>query len=204
MKSLIITSAVFLFAGCRSGGSGIDNGAEAQAVKRSVSNGQISIIAQQDDDMRLLDTMSLYETGSIEQFKTGSFQHVRIKLADGREGKVQMVREGSVSMIVVRGELTDGFLGVGKNVVKDAFLVPNINGKVDPALSKAFAEKWAIKKIVADADNYGELKGGVKIYCPNRVELKKKDGSMHIAAYESVDCKSTLSILEAEVVGLKK
>lgn len=174
MKSLFITSAVFLFAGCRSGGSGVDTGAEALAVKRSVSNGQISIIAQQDDDMRLLDKISLYETGSFEQFRTGSFQHVRIKLADGREGKVQMVREGSVSMTVVRGELTDGFFGVGKNVVKDAFLLPNINGKVDPALSKGFQEKWAIKKIVAEADNYGELKGGVKIYCPNRVELKKK------------------------------
>jgi len=160
-------ASLIFVSGCRSGESSSD--ADAMAVKRTTNSyGEFVITAQKPDDMKIVDSGS-----SVVDFRTAS----------GKNGSVSLVRNGDFYFISVRQALADG-LGafITGQAMKDVFLIPKNGGLTDPTINKAKSEGWQIMKIVSDGESFADIKG-VRIYCPIRIEFKKKDGKPHVSEF---------------------
>ncbi|NBX18618.1 MAG: hypothetical protein EBR09_14780 [Proteobacteria bacterium] len=142
--------------------------AEAQAIKRYETDSEFIVVAQKPDDMRIV------EIGN---------SMVRFKTSAGRTGQVSLVRNGDYNFIAVREALADGFQAKLKDKsMRDVFLIPKINGRPDKTINQAKSEKWNIEKIVSTSESFAEAKG-IKIYCPVRIEFRKKDGKRHVSEF---------------------
>lgn len=182
MRTLLLV-ALFALAGCRPGNSSGE--ADAQAVKRTVKNGEFIITAQKPDDMMIVDSGK---------------GNTSVRTASGKNGEVAIIRTNEVFLITVRQALADGIgAWMSGQVLRDVFLVPTVNGKPDPLLIKAKSEKWRIEKIISYADNFGEVKG-VKIYCPNRIEFRKSDGSRQVSEFPEQSCATALQDRAVNVI----
>lgn len=71
---------------------------------------------------------------------------------------------------------------VSGQAMRDVFLIPKVNGRKDPNISAAKAENWKIERIVSDSKSFADIKG-IKIYCPTRIEFRKKDGKPHVSEF---------------------
>ncbi|MEN9808824.1 MAG: hypothetical protein RLZZ488_391 [Pseudomonadota bacterium] len=157
---------VIVFTGCRDGETAAD--ADAQAIKRYQSNGQFVIAAQKPDDMSIVDAGN---------------RQVSFRTATGKNGTISFINNGEYYLISIRQALADG-LGawVSGQAMRDVFLIPKVNGRKDPNISAAKAENWKIERIVSDSKSFADIKG-IKIYCPTRIEFRKKDGKPHVSEF---------------------
>ena len=169
---------VVALVGCRPDSSGSEGGeAEAQAVQRSVINGEFTITARKPNDMKIA------QSGN---------QDIPFRTAGGQNGLVSILTNPGHSFVSVEQALADGiFARLKGQVMRDVFLIPRVNAQVDPLIVKAQSESWRIEKIVSNANNFGEVKG-VKIFCPNRIEFRKPDGSRHVSEFPFKSCESEL------------
>lgn len=163
-----------------------DNNTDPQAVKRITKDDELTIIAQKPDDMRIVDMGN-----TIVSFRT----------AKGVKGKISLVNNGDFYFISVRESLSDehSFWREGKSM-RDVFLIPKINGRPDRTITKAKSEKWQIEKIVSSLYSYARIKE-LNIYCPTRIEFRKKDGSKHVSEFpERTSCESDINTFIGDLI----
>ncbi len=188
VSSVLLMGASLLFvSGCRPGESSSD--ADAMAVKRTTnSNGEFEITAQKPGDM------------VIKEFSHIMNPNVEFRTADGRTGEVSVVRNDEYFFIAVRLALADGVIAaMTGQAMRDVFLIPKTTRGGDPLISKAKSEGWQIMKIVSSPNSVQDGKG-LRIYCPTRIEFKKKDGKPHVAEYpERSNCAGDISTLIGDV-----
>ena len=185
---LALLAGIFVFAGCRAKSDG--SMGDAQAVIRIESDREFVIQAQKPDDITMKD---LAERGLFGL-------SVRVRLADGKNGKFAIFRNAEVSLLSVRQALADGALAaVTGQAIRETLVIPKVNGKTHPDVTQAKTEGWRIDQIRIDSESVAVVEG-VKIYCPWKIVFKKNDGSPKIVEFSRrTDCQSLLGLLGANV-----
>ncbi|NBW80458.1 hypothetical protein EBR21_01770 [bacterium] len=162
-----------------------ESATDPQAVKRFQQNGEFIIVAQKPDDMKIVAV-----SNAVVPFKT----------ADGKRGRVSLVRNGEYNFISVREALADGFVAFLKDKsMQDVFLIPKVNGQPDQIISMARQQDWKIEQITASIESYAQFKD-VRIYCPVRIEFRKKDGTKHVSEFPArPNCQSDIQTYIGDV-----
>ncbi|MBM3383353.1 MAG: hypothetical protein FJY29_13090 [Betaproteobacteria bacterium] len=171
MKTILCFGIMLLAAGCRSGST--EGDADAQAVKRYQKDGEFIIEAQKADDIKIM------SAGWSPKYRD----------ANGNEKTLRFYR--GYLYISVRQALGDGILAwASGNVIRDVFVMSE-GSKEASTVKTAMRDDWQVTKIVTDPQNYLTA-SGVKVFCPLRIEYKKKDGKPYVSNFSDINCRDIL------------